>query len=49
MQLLGFVYTELIIADVEGIPDFEEFIHVTTGSHVAFLVEMLLVPRVAVN
>ena len=49
MQLLGFVYTELIIADVEGIPDFEEFIHVTTGSHVAFLVEMMLVPRAAVN
>jgi len=45
---LGFVYTELIIADVKGILDFEEFIHVTTSSHVAFLVEVLLVPRAAV-
>ena len=48
MRLLGFVYTELIIADVEGIPDFEELIHVTTSSHFAFLVEMLLVPKAAV-
>lgn len=38
MQLLSFVYTELVISDVKGIPDFEEFIHVTTGRHVAFLV-----------
>ena len=36
MQLLSFIYTELVIANKEGIPDFEEFIHVTTARHVAF-------------
>ena len=37
VQLLSFIYTELIISNVKGISYFEEFVHVTTRRHVAFL------------
>lgn len=45
VQLLSFVYAELVIADKKGIPYFEKFIHVTTARHVAFLVGSKLVSR----
>lgn len=46
---MGFVYIELIIVDVEGIFDFEEFIYVIIGSYVVFFVEMLFVFRIVVK
>ena len=45
VQLLSFVYAELVIANKEGIPYFEKFIHVTSARHVAFLVGSKLASR----
>lgn len=44
VQLLSFIYTKLVVADVKGIPDFEEFIHVTTSRHIVLLEGFDLIP-----